>query len=195
MHISDGILHGFDSDFYTYISEAHSSVSWLDHVVCTGTSNRKIVSCSILDDLAFSDHIGLPLKIIYSYSCDADINSAPPNESACNTMPSVNWSSPTDAQLEYNLLSDILLSSTNINVDTFACNDEQCCNANHHSDIVSLYMHIANSLFNYGIRVGGANERNHHRTVPGWHRTTMVLNSMQRQEVEKLRQATSRSRV
>ena len=117
MHISDGILHGFDSDFYTYISEAHSSISWLDHVVCTGTSNRKIVSCSILDDLAFSDHI--PLKIICSYSCDADINSVPPNESACNTMPSVNWSSAIYTQLlEYNLLSDILLSSTNINVDT-----------------------------------------------------------------------------
>ena len=56
LHISDGILHGFDSDFYTYISVAHSSVSWLDQVVCTGISNRKIVSCSILDDLAFSDH-------------------------------------------------------------------------------------------------------------------------------------------
>ena len=129
LHISDRILHGFDSDFYTYISKAHSSVSWLDHVVCTGTSNLKIVSCSILDDLA----IYIPLKIIYSYSSDADINSVPPNESACNTMVSVNWSSATDAQLlVYNLLTDILLSSTNITVDTFACNDEQCCNADHH---------------------------------------------------------------
>ena len=29
-------------------------------------------------------------------------------------------------------------------MDTFACrpNDEQCCNADHHSDIDSLYMHI-----------------------------------------------------
>ena len=86
-------------------------------------------------------------------------------------MPSVNWSSATDAQLlEYNLLSDILLSSTNINVDTFACNDEKCCNADHHSDIDSLYMHIVNSLFNSGIRIFGANERNHHRTVPGWNK-------------------------
>ena len=120
----------------------------------------------------------------------------PPNERACNNMSAINWSSATDAQsLEYNLLTNKLHSATKINVDTFACNDEKCCNANHHSDIVSLYMHITNYLFNYGIRVGGANERNHHRTVPSWHRTTMVLNSMQRQEVEKLRQATSRSRV
>ena len=33
LHISDGILHGFYSDFYSYISEAHSSVSWLYHAV------------------------------------------------------------------------------------------------------------------------------------------------------------------
>ena len=73
--------------------------------MCTGTSNLEIVSCSILDELAFSDHI--PLKIIYSYSCDADINSVPSNESACNTVQSVNWSSASDAQLlEYNLLTD-----------------------------------------------------------------------------------------
>ncbi len=89
---------------------------------------------------------------MYSYSCDADINNVPPNESACNTMPCVNWNSATDTQfLEYNMLTDILLSSTNINVDTLACNDDQCCNADHHSDIDSLYMHIV-------------------RTVPGWNK-------------------------
>ena len=76
----------------------------------------------------------------------------------------------TDAQLlEYNLLSDILLSSTNINVDTFACNDEQCCNADHHSDI--------DSLFNSGIQICGANERNHHRTVPGWDKHVAELHA------------------
>ena len=47
------------------------------------------------------------------------------------------------------IIIDILLSSTDINVDTFACNDEQCCNADHHSDIDSLNMHIVNSLFTF----------------------------------------------
>ena len=56
LHKSDAILHGFDSGLYTYISETHSSVSWLDQVVCTGTYNRKIVSCIIFDDLATIYH-------------------------------------------------------------------------------------------------------------------------------------------
>ena len=64
-------------------------------------------------------------------------------------------------------------------MDTFACNDEQCCNADHHSDIDSLYMHIVNSLFNSGIRFFGANERNHHRTVPGWNKHVADLHALQ----------------
>ena len=42
---------------------------------------------------------------------------------------------------------------SHINVDTFACNDDRCCNADHHSDI--------DSLFNSGIRIFGANELVH----------------------------------
>ena len=96
-----------------------------------------MLSCNVLDDLKCSDYI--PPKMIYSYSFDADLNSVRSDESPCNSIPSINWSSATDAQLlEYNLLTDTLLSSTNINMDSFASNAEQCCNADHHSDIDSL---------------------------------------------------------
>ena len=126
-----------------------------------------MLSCSILDDLAFNDH--MPLKSIYSYNFDADFNSVLPNESGCNSMSSINLSSATNAQLlYYNLLTGVLLSSTNM--DAFACIDEQCCNADHNSDIDSLYLHIANSLFNSGIRIFGASEHNHHRTISGWNK-------------------------
>ena len=53
-------------------------------------------------------------------------------------------------------------------------------NADHHSDIDSLYMHIVNSLFNSGIRIVGANERNHHRTVPDWNKHVAELNATAR---------------
>ena len=54
--ISDGILRGYRSDFFTYISEAHGTVSWLDHVVYTGTAHRHVLSCDTLDDITFGDH-------------------------------------------------------------------------------------------------------------------------------------------
>ena len=41
-------------------------------------------------------------------------------------------------------------------------------------------MHIVNSLFNYGIRTFGANERNHHRTDPGWNKHVAELHATAR---------------
>ena len=42
LQIYDGILRGNRSDCFTYISEAHVTVLWLDHVVCTGTAHRHV---------------------------------------------------------------------------------------------------------------------------------------------------------
>ena len=63
LQISDGILRGYQSGVFTYISEAHGTVSWLDHVVCTVNAHRHVLSCDTLDDIAFGDHI--PVRIIY----------------------------------------------------------------------------------------------------------------------------------
>ena len=67
LQISDGILRGYRSGFFTYtcISEAHGTVSWLDHVVCTGTAHRHVLSCDTLDYITFGDHI--PVRIVYYF--------------------------------------------------------------------------------------------------------------------------------
>ena len=65
LQIYDGILRGYRSDFFTYISEAHGTVSWLDHVVYTGTAHRHVLCCDTLDDITFGDHI--PVRIIYCF--------------------------------------------------------------------------------------------------------------------------------
>ncbi len=63
LQIPDGILHGYRSDFFTYISEPHGTVSWLDHVVCTGTAHMHVLSCDIIDYITFGDHI--PVQLVY----------------------------------------------------------------------------------------------------------------------------------
>ena len=40
-------------------------MSWLDHVVCTGTAHRHVLSCDTLDDISFGDHI--PVQIVYYF--------------------------------------------------------------------------------------------------------------------------------
>ena len=76
------------SDFLTYICKAHGSVSWFDHVVCSGTARRSrhVLSCETFDDISFGDH-SLP-KIVYYFK-----------KGDKYTATQVNWSSASDAQI------------------------------------------------------------------------------------------------
>ncbi len=60
--ISEGILRGYRYDCFTYISEAHGTVSWLDHVACTGTAHKHVVSRETPNDITFGDD--LPVQIV-----------------------------------------------------------------------------------------------------------------------------------
>ena len=52
-----------NTNTYTYMSESHQSVSWLDHIVCTHSANAKVSSVNILDGLVSSDHFPLVITI------------------------------------------------------------------------------------------------------------------------------------
>ena len=62
LQISDGILRVIVSPT---CSEAHATVSWLHHVVCTGTAHSRVLLCDTLDDILFGNHI--PVKIVYYF--------------------------------------------------------------------------------------------------------------------------------
>ena len=44
--ISDYQRYGRDSGQFTYVSDAHNSTSWLDHIICSYDVNSKISSIS-----------------------------------------------------------------------------------------------------------------------------------------------------
>jgi hypothetical protein len=50
-------------DCYTYLSTAHNTVSWLDHVVCTNSAHTLVKDCIILYDKMSSDHFPLSVAI------------------------------------------------------------------------------------------------------------------------------------
>ena len=70
---------------FTYISEAHGSVSWLDHCLTSTNVNKSICKVSILYDLVSSDH--KPMAVYLK------INSLPTyNKVSSNRVPySVKW--------------------------------------------------------------------------------------------------------
>ena len=54
--ISDYITYGRDSGQFTYVSDAHHSTSWLDHIVCSHDIYSKLTLIKIHDKLPSSDH-------------------------------------------------------------------------------------------------------------------------------------------
>ena len=57
--ISDYITYGRDSGQFTYVSDAHHSTSWLDHIVCSHDIYSKLTLIKIHDKLSSSDHLPL----------------------------------------------------------------------------------------------------------------------------------------
>ena len=86
--VSDHVALGRDSGHYTYVSDAHCTISWLDHILCSHDIQNRLESISIIDKLPSSDH--LPLSIII----DVQLQSTPSNFASCSSPRSkviYNW--------------------------------------------------------------------------------------------------------
>ena len=152
--ISDGILRGYWSDFFTYISEAHGTASRLDYVVCTGTAHRHVLSCDTLDDITFGDHI--PVQIVYYFKQGDHVNKAHSNDEVEDSVHTVNWSSATDAEiLEYKQLTNTLLGHIDLNKDAFTCSELNCNNVEHQHEIECAYTQIIHALHDIGAKCIG----------------------------------------
>ena len=62
--LSDYEMLGRNSVFYTCVSDAHHSTSWLDQDICSSNMHNVIGSIYVVDKLPSSDH--LPLDVIFS---------------------------------------------------------------------------------------------------------------------------------
>ena len=84
--ISDYEKYGRTSNQFTYVSDAHSTTSWLDHIICSFDFYSIILDIFILDKLPSSDH--LPLCCRYRF--DLCIES---RDSSCDDViiPSINY--------------------------------------------------------------------------------------------------------
>ena len=58
-----------DSGQFTYVSNAHSTTSWLDHIICSHGKNSKVTSMNILDKMPSSDHLHLQAEIDVDSNC------------------------------------------------------------------------------------------------------------------------------
>ena len=62
---SDTEFLGCDNDIYTFVSEAHDTVSWLNHCICTLGTHKSILSVKIDEKSPVSDHLPLVIELDY----------------------------------------------------------------------------------------------------------------------------------
>ena len=157
-------------DNFTFVSEAHNTVSWLDHCICTTGAHTSIVNIHIGDKSPVSDHLPLVITMEYSrvVSC---VNNAPKTNAYCPES-CVQWSSRSIETIElYTHQTEYKLCSITRAVEAESCTDVHCNNLSHIDAIDNLYCDIVTSLKSAArdsVDTANKNARGKPNNIPGW---------------------------
>ena len=144
LHISDIEKLGKSDDHFTYISEAHGSTAWLDHILSTHAVHTAISDVRILHDYLSSDHFPLCVDI----EIEGLVRTCPfQHINGSNPDAKPNWSKATSQNiLTYAQSTDHLLRNLVIPKEVFACRDSNCKNTDHLRRLQLFYSNIIDCL-------------------------------------------------
>ena len=81
-------------DCYTFLSSAHNTVSWLDHVICTNSAHHLLIDFEVLYDKVTSDHF--PMSVVI----DIQHQSATPVDDFSKRVTKVFWDKLSAADID-----------------------------------------------------------------------------------------------
>ena len=152
-------------DVFTHYSDAHHTVSWLDHCVSTMNAHRLIDKVEIIDKFIVSDHRPLAVHI------KCKVGAAVIDECSVSTNRQVQWLALNDAdRLKYKLHTDTLLQRVFVPIDVILCTSatDQCSDHNHKRAIDDFYSSIVNCLRESGDVLKTRPVSKQYKVVPGW---------------------------
>ena len=151
-----------DDDTFTYFSESHGTVSWLDHCITTKNVHDCIETITVLYDYVDSDHF--PLSITLSVA-----NLPSYSEPHVALKQSIDWANADDAKIEkYKVLVSGYLANVTLPVDAILCKDVACKNVDHTRCLDTFYHDIVNALTRAGNEAIGCHTKGKFIPVPGW---------------------------
>ena len=152
---------------FTYVSEAHNSVSWLDHCVSTYNAHHKIQCMKILDEITFTDHIPLCFKYNIQLSkLNNMFDSVGDNNQRCDSV--TDWVNASDAAKEqYYMKTGTVLNNINY-PSVLVCSDMKCNSIIHRNEISEIYQEIVSKLLSTGYECIGEKKVKNYNIVPGW---------------------------
>ena len=97
--ICDYDKYGRTSNQFTYISNAHSTTSWLDHIICSLDFCSLASGVVILDKLPSSDYLPVCCRIRFKLVFDVESRDSCDGDVKIPSM-SYHWSKASDAKIE-----------------------------------------------------------------------------------------------
>ena len=108
-------------DFFTHVSDAHGSTSWLDHGTCSNYMNNLISNICILNKSPSSDHSPLSFAFNITFSDSASFN-----DSKINYKKIVEWLNAAEhSLLKYKILFKSFLNNFSL-PSALKCTDCTC---------------------------------------------------------------------
>ena len=122
-------------DSFTHVSEAHGTVSWLDHCLTTHTGYENVKNIEICKDCVTDSHLPLFVTVDCSVNVFAKLFNV-------NTL-KFSFKLNTDEDItKYNIATERLLSETDIPYVSLLCDDCNCSNERHLQEISMFYNNI-----------------------------------------------------
>ena len=118
-----------NAEDFTFVSSAHKTCSWLDHVVTTHTGFRISTSIKLRKDFITSNHI--PMYMELDFKCNDIVNNM-----CIKSKPKVDWLS-LDANAIKASTSQIMniLARASLDFDLMTCTNAQFNNVKHQHTI------------------------------------------------------------
>ena len=147
------------SDNFTFLSPAHNSTSWLDHMFCNENLYKCIDNVSIDYTLSIFDHF--PIKI--SFNLDVSVEIKDTNFINSNTFVEWNKLKASDFELYKNNV-DKYINDVDINRSVLGCNG--CVNEHHKKELDNIFDVIVDALLDSSSDFCFFKKR--YKVIPGW---------------------------
>ena len=150
------------NDTFTFLSEAWSTTSWLDHCISTSDGHSSIEYIEVDYEGAISDHFPVNISIT--------VNEIPAiTECKNDVTPRLKWKKAHPHQVaKYTDNTEHLLSKIKFQSESFVCSDVNCKHQSHLNDIEKLYNDITNALKTSELKVFKTNKKKKFDVRPGW---------------------------
>jgi hypothetical protein len=150
---------------FSYFSEAHSSTSWLDHILSTSSAHSLVTDVRIGYEFVTSDH----LPIFMDIKTECNLYNLMPESNLEYNKCKLQWDkvSPMDIK-HYMFMSENNLKSIVVDEGLSKCSDVTCCDEKHKKAIDELYDNIIQALSNAGSELQSRVNKGHTNVVPGW---------------------------